>query len=269
MNRSTSRVLLALLATLCWPSGAFATAFDIQLLEFQIIGENAFFDDFEDGQRDSPPTSFLFTESGVTTESAGALQFTDADGFAQSGNVLFDRVLASPAFFTDGGGGSVLTARWASDLGSNGLVTFAIWDPGFSDRTLAFRIGTTDPGDLIGGVSSPCAGLQASVQPGNFGTALSGCDAIDPAGVTGDIVLQLVLDDERNEARVLYSVDGGMTFVAQSGFDVVPGSVSIFAGPEVVIMAAGAIIPEPSTAALLICAILAMARRRAAHKSSR
>lgn len=248
--------LFALVFCVQWPQAALAT-FDIQLLEFQIIGENAFFDDFEDGLRFNPPTLFLGVLDGVTTESGGALQFNDADGAAQFENILFDRV-ASPGPFTDGGGGSVLTARWGADLGPNEIIALAIWNPALDDRRLAFRISAPDASGLIGGGASPCAGLQASYQPGNFGTSISGCDAIDPADITGDILLQLVLDDERNEARASYSIDGGMNFVTQSGFDFVPGPVSIFAGPEVVTIAAGSV-PEPTTALLLAISLSGLA----------
>ena len=265
MNRSTSTVLLALFATLCWPQTALATGFDFQLLEFQIIGENAFFDDFEDGLRDSAPTSRLLPSRGVVTESGGALQFDGALTPPLPSGTLPDFLNTNVRFdtlFTDGGGGAVITATWGPAVPSVDYTGFALAldSPNSQGRFFffAFDLGRLDQA----GVTSPCGnGVQVTFS--FVGTSVGGCDSFDPADVTGNSVLKLILDDERDEVRGLYSIDGGKTFTSLTGFDVPPQSADLFEfGPVASLRILGLGVPEPATATLLLCAALALAKAR-------
>ncbi len=94
------RRLIVVLALVVWmPSNGWAPGFDFALDAFQVSGNATFFDDFNDGNRNTAPTSLLDDRGGtVTTESGGFLILTDTDG-ADSQDTPFGTVLSDIGFF--------------------------------------------------------------------------------------------------------------------------------------------------------------------------
>ena len=74
---------LPMAATLTLASGdSFALGFEYALDEFEVTGNLAFYDDFEDGLRDSPPTSALLDwQTSVSVEQDGHLILDSDNGF--------------------------------------------------------------------------------------------------------------------------------------------------------------------------------------------
>jgi hypothetical protein len=208
-----------------------ATGFDFDLLRLEITGQNAFSDEFEDGQRHVHPTRSLVDIEGTTTEAEGALVFRDSDGtsspfwYALRDLVVFDRT------FQSGRGSAEITAT-ISPLtpGSYQQALGLLFDRRGSP--VVFSIEWLDE-DL--GFKTPCSGsLQATLRSGSrpIRSEVLACDAIDPASVTGDIVLKARLDDESDELRISYSTDGGQSFVSDTEFEVVAPAQSILGEGE-------------------------------------
>ena len=142
-----------------------------------------------------------------------------------------DDLLFFALSFLDGAGDVEITATLAPVTPSANPQTFALildQDPSIEP---VFGIWRRVNPDLI---SSPCGvGLQALVgllpQDGSGDPAeVLGCDAIDPAAVTGNIVLKFIVDDQSNEIHSLYSIDGGANFIDSLSFDAPTGPITGF-----------------------------------------
>jgi len=122
-------------------------------------GISDFFDDFNDGRLDVPPTSLLAFSQGraATTESGGFLQFTDSDGtFVRpiGGGVFqaFDD-MKTGAIFTNGAGSSVITAVYRAQETQMGeaysLGLASQQDPSQETAVVFVRMETTPSGTFI------------------------------------------------------------------------------------------------------------------------
>jgi len=261
---------------------ALAGGFDFRLLELEVVGQSAFFDDFEDGLRFSaPPTSILLdlgnfstNNRTVTVESGGALIFTDTDGARQftsengiplvNDGVRYDNV---PRFL-DGAGNYTILATLAPVTPTESYQAFLLdltaFDVSPQER---FLFGFDWRSDQLE-FGSPCgSGFQAWAFVAD---AYLACNGIDPAAVTGDIVMKLTVNDTTNELNYLYSTDGGATFLAMSEFEFSGAQVANFpplaffgsgSGVTLNIVAEG-LLPEPHVALLLLIAAGAVLRRK-------
>jgi len=225
-ERGRARVLSIVLAgfVAAWlPQGAFAngTEFDFDLLELEIDGlpfvPSRVVDDFEDGIKNPA----LVDIWGVTTESGGALRFTDTDGCLDRPNGTCADLVFLFISFHDGTGNVEITTTLAP-----------VTPTANSQLFLMFLDVDPEPEPLFGILTgpidapSPCGpGLQAVIallpQDGSGDPAeILGCDGIDPAAVVGNIVLKFIVDDASNEIHSLYSINGGTDFTDTSEFDV-------------------------------------------------
>jgi hypothetical protein len=226
-------LLVSVSELLVAPHGASAGGFDFDLLELEVTGQNEFFDDFEDGNRFTPPTSLMIDFGDtVTTESDGALKFTDVDGSidCNAHPVLPDCGEGLP-WRNDGV--RITNALWANGAGSAEFTaTFAPFTPTSEYQAVGIGFGAGSnvsfgidwhPEQI--GFPSPCGtGPEAFfLNPRQFGAVrgpFEGCNSIDPSAIVENVILKAIFDDENNQLLLSYSTDGGATFIALSEFDV-------------------------------------------------
>ena len=157
-RRGRLRLLVLVLAGLVaiWaPQGAFATNFDFDLLELEVATPvSVVLDDFEDGVKNP----LLLEIWGSTTESGGALRFTDTDGcLVRPNGRCADLIFVAIPFF-DGGGNTEITATLAPVTPGANLQLFVLLldvDP-LPEPVFGIFSGSDQNGPL-----SPCGvGLQ-------------------------------------------------------------------------------------------------------------
>ncbi len=230
---SQSVLLAFLLLPLC------ASAETWHLNQIDIFGDLNFSDDFGDGLRNSPPTSSLIDQLGNTTEAGGALQFDSSDG-----GFLF-----SLPPFPDALRDQVIFNQPVADLISGGTTLQAHFQP----MLTAIAVGSI--ADLYGiFITSFAGGAFLNVAQDFFGNPsvvyldemsnVIGIDAINLAGVTGDIVLDLSLDQSTDLVTPRYSIDGGVSFEEYGTWDFASGLIDVdytplFAGDFVALGAYG------------------------------
>ena len=237
------------------PQGALAAGFDFRLLDLEITGQHAFFDDFEDGNRLGGTARLIDRQGSITTESDGALNFTDADGtwlrtFSDGFQWYQDRVNYGRVFL-DQGGSVDFIATLAPVTPTEDLQLFVITAfSGFQTYDFGISFGT-----IGGGAGGPCGtGLAAEVFD-ITAESLLGCDAISSSEATGNLILKVTWNDANNTIEYLYSADGGVSFTSMTDFDV-PVDMSLGFPPsgftyQFNLNAVG-LLPEPHAALLLL-----------------
>jgi len=282
-------LLATLLATLLsgWPCAAgagtiFGSSGYYALLEFRVAGNGAFFDEFEAGGTNTPPTSLFTPLAGSVVSEAysiggigrpafeGQLALTASDG-AEEG------ILGAPATdflfegypLEDGEGDGTIDATF--------LVGFAA--PGSSE---SFGIGTAESdtyyptnlmfpvstGDDVSMLPPACAVPNAVLMRFTNAAFDFACDVVDLQALSGALVMRLEVDDATDTVTPSYSIDGGTTFASGATWDVpaVPGAVwtySFFVFPSVFAFYE---VPEPDGGGVAAFACVALlARRRAAR----
>ena len=211
--KTGSASLWVVVSLLCAP--VFAHAETWRLNQLDIIGDVNFTDDFADGLRNSAPTSSLIDQLGNTTEGGGALQFDSSDGGFLFMNPPFPDAIRDQIVFN----------QPVVDLVSGGTALRGHFDP------MLTEIASGSTADAYGiFISSFSGGAFLNVSRDFLGNptvayldetgAAVGFDGINIAGVTGDIVLDLSLDQTTDEVTPRYSIDGGTSFIEFATWDV-------------------------------------------------
>ena len=222
-------VTLAGVALATWLGGTWASAavFDFRVDRFAVDG-NVFgpldgvpdrVDDFSDGVL--PP---WFVVYGTASEHDGFLHLTSPgthvpDGFGAVPGLPLDLSEVYYSYvLSDGRGSFTATAAWDSTV------------LGYGDFNHFSLFGYVDPTNPLGAyevvgvaISNPTpAGQPAAYSATRFGVRYIGgafqpldleSVSIDPATITGQIVLRIAFDDATNAVTVSLSVDGGATFL--------------------------------------------------------
>lgn len=265
----TARRLLGaamLMAATLTPAGAVeALGFDYALDAVSVSGNLNFSDDFGDGLRNSPPTSAFADYNGtVTVEQGGFLILNSTNGsfprpdLGVNENWIEGLVDLTTPIVDGGMGTTVLSASFRPDVPPAGL-----------DGSMLSHYGV-----VLGtaGLQSVEIGVQnlfdVAVRIFFFDNRTGGFlgqDAIPPSSITGDIVLELVVDHATDTVLPRYSVDGGTTFVdgADWGQAATPGPI-YDTGNDAFASFFAFGVPEPSVYLLLRIglACLLAARRR-------
>jgi len=218
---------LAGVALAAWLGSASAAVFDFSVDRFSVDG-NAFgpfdgvpdrVDDFSDGV-----LSPWFVVYGTASEHDGFLHLTSPgaevpDGFGAVPGLPLDLSEVYNAYFaSDGRGNFTATASWESTV------------LGYGDFNHFSLFGYVDPGNPLGAyevvgvaISNPTpAGQPPAYSATRFGVRFIGgafqpldleSVSIDPATITGQIVMRIAFDDATNLVTVSLSVDGGTTFL--------------------------------------------------------
>src|SRR5262245_20121954 len=199
-------------------SGAFSSSCD----RFEIDG-NAFgpadgtpdfVDEFTGGTL-APNWSLLL---GTVVESGGTLVAKNPGAAVQLGSVPFEISTAENALHDigDGEGSFTMTSSWLSTLPAT--------DTEFHMQLYSIGPIIEAVGLTVTNLSPATAALQGSLAGyavnqslthgfgGSFSTVQSNSVSINPAAVTGHIVIRMSLDDTTNMVTTSYSLDGGATF---------------------------------------------------------
>ncbi len=239
--------------------------FDYALDEFRMTGNVAFFDDFEDGSRTTPPTSAFVDYRGTVTVEAGGFLVLDSDNGSfprpDLGQNLewVEGLVDAPQLVDGGSGASTISASFRPDVPP----------PGFVDGTMFSHYGIYLGTEGLQGVEitldQAFSGLLRisfydnrlfPSAAGRLGTA-----AVLVSSITGNIVLELVIDHAIDTVLPRYSVDGGATFVDGVDWNLParPGPVFDVGSEASVSLFAFGAIPEPGTALLLCGGLIGLA----------
>lgn len=267
--------------------------YDFELTRVELSGASSFVDEFSDGERDLPPTSAFDDLFGTTTEEPGFLRLASFDGaesFAHPEASLWEpatgrrdaAVLSGAGLaFVDGAGSGVFRSTWTGALPE---VSGLDYDRQLS--SLLLLSGSGGSGSLtLSVLASDYTGQLANATCQHGGPSVSmlylqaflvvfACDSFDPAEVTGPVVLELGFDDATDTLSFAYSLDGGASFRASSGWEVPRATLDVSSeiqnGYAVLGVGASAtrrpsVLPGPGlavAAALLASGGLALAGRR-------
>lgn len=233
---------------------------------FAVTGQVSAADEFDDGLV-GPAWSVVnptITESGgvVTLNSPGGI----IDAFEEETEM--QSVPGSPFTVFDGLGNFTGTSTWVSGLpGVNQTYEMTVnhgvpvAGGGFEDEFFDIIVGNPDAAIAASlGVPAGLGVLFARESSDTFVGAQF--LTIDPADVTGNVVLRLSFDDAANQFSGAFSLDGGASFQTFS----TPLSPSAGESDYQWGLMAGATVPEPETYAMLLAGLGLvgfMARRKA------
>jgi len=239
---------LPMAATLTLASGdSFALGFEYALDEFEVTGNLAFYDDFEDGLRDSPPTSALLDwQTSVSVEQDGHLILDSDNGFILRPDIGVGWIQGLVELSTklpDGGTGTSTFAvsvrpdvpgLWPDHYG---IVLEEYPDRGGIELGVR-RLGTSDFLEIFFLDNETSVRLATDLPP--------------IASLSGNIVLEMIVDHATDTVLPRYSVDGGVTFKGGADWlqSALPGPIYVTEDEaDVVFFAFG--VPEPSVYLLL------------------
>ena len=234
--------------------------------QFDLVGQKNFSDNFNDGILDPAAWDVhqpTVTESGgVVTVSSPSVPFYAIIGgipqFIESST--FESVHSGPTGVQDGAGDFTGTSTWLPGLPEmNQRFSMAIHNdpaPGLTE-SISIGVGNMEPsiaaawGFSSGGTGISFGRMTIDESAGGFDPTFQYQNfMIDPADVTGNILLQLTFDDASNQLGGTFSLDGGTTF--QSPFT----SISPNAGDPSYIWTMGAasisVAPEPVSSTLFL-----------------
>ncbi len=275
-NRTTA--VTALVAATVLLSGAqishAAAEFDFEFESFAVAGSVTFNDDFEDGLRDSGPTSLLVDSADGTTtvEAGGGLVLSDADGSAETidGETVLRMdtvVLQSLPILNSGSGTTTLTGTLSG--------SFVLPTPFDTTQFSGVQLGSTSDSDrTVVGVELVGAGVSVALIEvvGGIRTIL-GSDPIARGDVSENFVLEISLDQSLDSASVRYSLDGGSNFIEQGSWDSPPvaGTFDYDQNLFAQLSAFAETVPEPSAwllsvTNLTVLALLARVRNGAPQR---
>ena len=226
--------------------------FDYALDEFRMTGNVEFFDDFEDGSRTTPPTSAFVDYNGtVTVEADGFLVLDSENGSFPRPDLGQDldwiEGLVDAPLIVDGGSGvSTISASFRPDVPPAGT-------DGGMDSHYGIYLGTEGVQGVEIFVEQTFAGIASIVFYDNrlapSPAARLGWAALPVSGITGNIVLELVVDHASDTVLPRYSADGGATFVEGHdwNFAAAPGPVFDVRGDAFVSIFGFGPVPEPGS----------------------
>jgi len=244
---------------------------------FTVTGSITFDDDFEDDLRDSLPTSLLVDQADgtATVEEGGALVLSDSDGSADTfiGSAILraDTVSLESMPITNSGSGSTTVT-------GSVMRTFVAPTELQTTQFAGVQFGSTTDSDVttLGvrltdhSVAIVWLEIVAGVR------VFLGSDSFTRDDTTGDIVLELSLDQSTDSAVARYSLDGGSTFVEQGDWESPPltGRFDFDQDLFAQLMASAETVPEPSAsllgaASLAVLSLLARIRNASAQRGRR
>lgn len=258
-------------------SGArvIGTSTQFALLELRVTGNGAFFDDFEDGSFDTPPTSY-FTYLGDTLVSPAfqpgglgrpgdenVLAFTAGDGAddALIGGALAD-IAVEGIPIQSGNGNATVDATFRV----NGTAVGESYGLGIGESdtylpTNWLYVSVVTAAALVN-LPAPCAiedaFLFTYVSPNNE----FACDAVAPTvDFAGPFVLRFQISDAGNSATPQYSIDGGTNFkdVLSWGSPIAPGAIWTFSNQVNPVIVGTYAVPVPEASPGAVAALLALA----------
>ena len=249
--------------------------FDFAFDAFAVAGSVNFDDDFEDGLRDSLPTSALVdrNDGTVTVEEDGALVLSDSDGSAETitGSALLrvDTVILESMPITNAGAGMTTVTGALSPFPG-----FVLPTPAQTSQFAGVALGSTsDSDDVSIGVMLAGNSVAIVLMETLAGTStILGSDPLLRGDVSASdaIILEFSLDQSLDTAVARYSLDGGASFVEQSSWDSPPvlGGFDFDRDLFAQLSASAQTVPEPSSpllggAGLLVLALLRRAARNA------
>jgi hypothetical protein len=214
------------------------SAFEFALDFYSVTGDGVtdFSDDFNNGVLDPPLFSVL---PGTVTESGTHVFLSDANGSLPLGPpfapmTATDTIGGFAAPLSDVGAGTLtISARFRNDApaiasqptGPSFGIDFISLD---ASNLLQEDISLFVAKDTAGDVSAFFINDDLS-GGGTWADHLNGADGADKIPtVTGDIVLELVLNQSTNLVLPRYSVDGGVSFIEFAGWDDISGGAQTF-----------------------------------------
>lgn len=205
-----------------------AENFEFAALRFEVAGNGAFVDEFDDGLRDAAPTADLFDRGGTRVhESAGTLWFRPADGASASfGEIFVSDQVTCRRPIRRGAGNSDVRAHFRDDRPAEYYAFYGLQIAGVS-------VAATGAGGTVSLLVEPCDRLRVEDPSlascgGHAGAAavvlrldqtLQAYDLLPPAPIAQGILLRLEIDDATRRVRASYSLDGGASFVPRTSFD--------------------------------------------------
>ena len=212
--------LAAVLVALVGLSGTDvgAVGFDYALDELRVTGNLEFLDDFEDGSRTSPPTSSLQDWRGTRATEAGGYLVLDSDnGFYPRPDLgrdlhwLMGLVELVPPIVDGGSGTTTISASFRPDVPGSGF-------DGRMYEHYAIAAGTEGSQSVELGIASWFVGVLNVTFSDNRRFAageddILGQHFLPTSSITGNIVLELVVDHATDTVTPRFSVDGGTTFI--------------------------------------------------------
>lgn len=251
----------------------FAVGFDYGLDELRVTGNLEFLDDFEDGSRTTPPTSaFVDYRSTVTVEGDGLLILDSDNGSFPRPDLgvnlewIEGLVDLTPPIVDGGSGTTRISASFRPDVPPEGFDGRMNSHYGIVLGTEGFQSVEIGIGNVLGFPNVFFYDNRIFADPTTGGSL--GQDYVFPlSSITGNIVLELVIDHASDSVLPRYSVDGGATFV--EGADWIyaarPGPVFDTGNEAFVSFFAFGEVPEPGTLCLLgggLAGLSAYGRRR-------
>jgi hypothetical protein len=259
-------------------SGArvIGTSTQFALLELRVTGNGAFFDDFEDGSFDTPPTSY-FTYLGDTLVSPAfqpgglgrpgdenVLAFTAGDGAddALIGGALAD-IAVEGIPIQSGNGNATVDATFRV----NGTAVGESYGLGIGESdtylpTNWLYVSVVDAASLAF-LPTACAVEGAFLFIYQSPSFELGCDTVAPAvNFAGPFVLRFEIAGTGASATPSYSIDGGVTFKDSMDWaaPIASGAIwtfSIYVHP-VIVGTYAVPVPEPSPGAIAVAALLGL-----------
>ncbi|MDJ0868942.1 MAG: hypothetical protein QNK03_22730 [Myxococcota bacterium] len=218
---------------------AGAVGFDIALDWLEVTGNQTFFDDFEDGLRDAPPTSLVVDAGTTASEANGLLHLRDADGYVIHGFgepwIAGSVDLAVPIVDQDSGTTTIRASLRPELPPADGISHhfLMLYHPETEDWRDSVELGVqylfgTTP--VINFYDNRFCGPSSCPPQGYLGWSL-----YDPATVTGFLVLELTVDHVADTVTARYSLDGGSTYVEPADWTSPPLPGPAFDGGDMIL----------------------------------
>jgi len=255
-QRESLFIVVALSSLLSVAGQVQAAPYSFSVDRFEVTGQVAKVDEFDDGVL----VPDWVVVNPTVTESGGVVTLSSPGGIIAPNEQETElvTVFTSPFTVLDGSGDFAGTSTWVSGLPGVNLsfemtVNHNVPDGGggFDDEFFSIGFTNLDP--------ATAASLGAPAGPMVFFARELGGDfidpqvlPIDPANVTGNILLQLSFDDAANQFSGAFSLNGGTSFQT---FSTSLSPTQGQADYQWALMAGAFAVPEPETYAMMLAGL--------------